>query len=407
MINAGEVWTDGATAGPCVARAAKLAPWRLALGMGPVLAVAAALLVALDASAQVFGEEVVTEGLVADNLVVGGRHVHVGARVDGDVVAFGEQLTIGNDIRDDVLAIGRRIGVSGTVGGDVRLAGARVNIGAIVAGDAMAAGRLVQVAPPAQIAGQAWLAGEEVRISGKVGGKLRAAGREITIGGEIGNDVIVHARRIRVMASAKIDGDLTYRSDREAEIHSDAEITGDVTFIRSEGPRHLMGRTFAVLGAIGLALIAGAILVGVIVVLLFPTFTLAAARATVASPWKSLGLGFALLVSTPIAMGIIASTLVGVPLTFVLLDVYLMAVVFAFFVAALAVGRAAARLARKSGDATTRWGRIAVLAVGVVVLGVVAFVPVLGALALAAALSLGLGALTLELWRICIPFRAS
>ena len=201
----------------------------------------------------------------------------------------------------------------------------------------MAAGRLVQVAPLAQIAGQAWLAGEEVRISGKVGGKLRAAGREITIG-----------------------------------------------------------------GAIGLALIAGAILVGVIVVLLFPTLTLAAARATVASPWKSLGLGFALLVSTPIAMGIIASTLVGVPLTFVLLDVYLMAVVFAFFVAALAVGRAAARLARKSGDATTRWGRIAVLAVGVV-----AFVPVLGALALAAALSLGLGALTLELWRICIPFRAS
>ncbi len=168
-----------------------------------------------------------------------------------------------------------------------------------------------------------------------------------------------------------------------------------------------MGRTFAALGAIGLALIVGTVLVGVIVVLLFPTFTLAAARATVASPGKSLGLGFALLVSTPIAMGIFASTLVGVPLTFVLLDVYLMAVVFAFFIAALAVGRGAARLARKSGDATTRWGRIAVLAVGVVVLGVVAFVPVLGALALLVALSLGLGALTLELWRICIPFRAS
>ena len=44
--------------------------------------------------------------------------------------------------------------------------------------------------------------------------------------------------------------------------------------------------------------------------------------------------------------------------------------------------------------------------VGVVVLGVVAFVPVFGLLVLLAALSVGLGALTLELWRLCTAIRA-
>ncbi len=72
-----------------------------------------------------------------------------------------------------------------------------------------------------------------MRIGGKIGGKLRAAGGTITIGGEIGDDVILHAHTISILASAKIDGDLTYRSEQEAEIHPDAQIAGDVTFIRS------------------------------------------------------------------------------------------------------------------------------------------------------------------------------
>lgn len=389
---------------PGAARTGILGPRRCILAIGLAIACAVA---AADASAQEFGKEVVWSDTVADNLVVGGRRVVVRAQVAGDVVAFGEWLNIGDDIRDDVLAAGRRVGVNGTIGGDVRLAGARVNIGAAVAGDAMAAGVRIEVTPWARIAGQAWLAGADVRIGGKVGGKLRAAGRSVTIGGEIGGDATVHARTIRIVASAKIDGDLIYHSDQEAEIHPDAQIAGDVTFIRSEGPRHFMGRTFAALGAIGLALIVGTVLVGMIVVILFPNFTAAAARTIPRTPWKALGLGFALLVSTPIAMAILATSLVGLPLTFVLLDVYLIGSVFAYFITALAVGRGIARLVRASPEVAPRGRRIALLVVGVVVLGVITFVPVVGALTVLAALSLGLGALTLELWRLCIVQRAS
>ena len=393
---------------PSEVRADILGPWRwsLAIGLAIVTAFAAAITVA-DSSAQEFGEEVVWSGAVADNLVVGGRRVVVRAQVTGDVVAFGERLDIGDDIRDDVLAAGRRVEVGGTVGGDVRLAGATVNIGAAVAGDAMVAGARIEVTPSARIAGQGWFAGGELQIDGVVAEKLRAAGRTVIIGGEIGDDAIVHARTIRIMASAKIDGDLTYRSDREAEIHPDAEIGGDVTFIRSEGPRHVMGRTFAALGAIGIALIVGAVFVGIIVVLLFPNFTAAAAGSIPRTPWRTLGLGFALLVSTPIAMVILASSLVGLPIAFVLFDVYLMGLVFAYFIAALAIGRGTARLVRSSSDVTARGRRITLLVVGVIVLGVVVFVPVFGALVLLASLSLGLGALTLELWRVCTTPRAS
>ncbi len=389
---------------PDAARTGILGPRRCILAIGLAIACAVA---ATDASAQEFGKEVVSSGTIADNLVVGGRRVVVRAQVAGDVVAFGEWLNIGDDIRDDVLAAGRRVGINGTIGGDVRLAGARVNIGAAVAGDAMAAGARIEVKPSARIAGQAWLAGADVRIGGKVGGKLRAAGRTVTIGGEIGDDVIVHARSIHIVASAKIDGDLTYHSDQEAEIHPDAQIAGDVTFIRSEGPRHFMGRTFAALGAIGIAVHVGAILVGVIIVLLFPSFTAAAARTIPRAPWKASGLGFALLVSTPVAMVILVSSLIGLPLTFVVLNVYLIGLVFAYFITSLAVGRGIARLVRASPEVARRGRRIALLVVGGVVLGVVAFVPVVGALTLLAALSLGLGALTLELWRLCIAPRAS
>ena len=68
---------------------------------------------------------------------------------------------------------------------------------------------------------------------------------------------------------AHIAGDLTYRSLGEAEIHADARIDGDVTYIRSEEARDMMGGTFAGFGAAGLIFWLGLIGLGAIVIALF------------------------------------------------------------------------------------------------------------------------------------------
>ena len=71
------------------------------------------------------------------------------------------------------------------------------------------------------------------------------------------------------MASAQMDGDLTYRSRQKVEIYPDAQIADDITFIPSEGPRHLMARLFRTSGVSGpgrriTLMVVGVVVLGVI-----------------------------------------------------------------------------------------------------------------------------------------------
>ena len=66
------------------------------------------------------------------------------------------------------------------------------------------------------------------------------------------------------MTAIAATGDLTYRSAKEADIHPDAEIAGDVTFIYSDAPGRNPGGAMLGIGVSWLVFVASLMLVPVL-----------------------------------------------------------------------------------------------------------------------------------------------
>ncbi len=364
-----------------------------------VLLLASGLLtLAPDAAiADDFAKVVTKHGEFTENILAAGREISVDGRVDGDVILFGREIAVAGTVIGDVMAAGQSISVVAEIDGDVRIAGENVSIANGVAGEVLAAGRDVALRPTSAVGGKAMLAGESVTVSGRVGGDVRAAGRVVTVTGAIAGDAALAGEEIVIADTARIEGDLIYRSLQEAVIAPGAEILGDTVFIRSDGPKDLVDRFMAGGTAIGLALFAGLFLLGVVQTLVAPG-AVALASERMRRPWAVLGIGLAVLVLTPVAMVLSAITVIGIPIAVVLFALFVVALLWGYLVAAGAVGRFGLGLVRRDRSGSF-WWRAGALAAGMVVLAIVGFIPVLGGLVVFAALLFGLGTLALFAWR--------
>jgi hypothetical protein len=347
------------------------------------------------AAGQDAGRTVIERRTLHEDLYLTGSQVDVRATVDGDVVAAGGRVRVGDVVKGDVLAAGGDVTIEGRVADDVRVAGGLVTLRATIGGDVTAAGGSVSLAPEAVVDGKAWLAGSEIDVRGRIGRWLKAVGRTVRVGGEIGGDVHVVARTVEVLPGTRIHGALVYRSPQPATIPPGTEITGGVRYEAAQWPGS--GRRLRAIGiALAATALAGLVLAAVVFAALFPGVATASARAIRTAPWTSLGLGFAVLVATPVAGALLIATLVGAPVGVALLALYGVALLAGVLVGATWLGALPTRLFRLGPSR----GRVLVAGlVGVAVLAVLQFVPIVGALVLAVTLILGLGGLVLHGYR--------
>jgi branched-chain amino acid transport system permease protein len=365
-----------------------------ALGCALALALSPASALATEAA----GGAVVRRGALPDDLYVAGRDVEVDAEVRGDVLAAGGRVRIGRSVTGDVMAAGGEVVVLGRVADDARLAGGTVAVDAVVAGDLIAAGGRVRVGPDAAIGGRARLGGGEVLVAGRLARGLKVAAGTLRIAGAVDGDVDVVADSVEVLPAARISGDLTYRSPAPARIDPSARVAGSVTHHEADWrDRARQARRAAGLAG-RLAFWLGLAAAGALFLLLFPRFAVAAARTVASDPGKSLGLGFALLVATPVAALLLLITVVGVPLGLALFALYPVALLAGLLVAVLFLGDSGARLARRPRLATG-W-RFVTYLLALLGLALVMLVPAVGAVTLALALVTGLGALVLAAYRV-------
>lgn len=352
----------------------------------------------LNAGAQEAGGNVVKQGRIARDLYLAGGTVDVLATVQGDVVVAGGHVTVGNAVSGDVMAAGGSVTVRGQVKDDVRVAGGNVTINGSVGDDAIAAGGHVLLAPGASVGGRAWFGGNTVNVAGKVGKELKVAGNRVVIAGQIGGDVELFAESVEIQPGAVIRGNVSYYSREEAQIAKDAKIAGTVTRHRLRPGEEMREGARFVGGIARVGLYLSLLLTAVVFYLLFPHAAVGAARAVNDSPWKSLGLGLAVLAATPLVVVLLFASLIGVWLALTALALYLVFLLLGFLTGILNVGDWGLRLVRR-GTAPTKGWRVLSIAAAFVALWVIRFVPILGGLVVFALLVFGLGALVLYLWR--------
>lgn len=357
------------------------------------------LILALEpagAMGQEVGGTVLKRGAFAEDLYVAGGRVDVLASVEGDVIAAGGRVTIGRLIRGDVIAAGGEVTVAGEVLDDVRLVGGLVALDGRIGGDTVAAGGSVRLSPEARVAGRAFLAGADVEVRGAIGRSLRAAGRTIRIDGEVEGDANLVAQDIEILPSARIMGNLTYTSPREARIDPAAQIRGTVTHRPTEIPDQARGAGGRILWAVGVVLLLGLMVAGMVLVLLFPRFTLSAARTVGSDPGKSLAVGFAVLVAAPPAAGLLMVTVVGIPMGLALLALYPVSLLAGLLTGAMFLGDLGTGLGR--WQPSKIW-RVLLLMAALTLLGLLGAIPIVGVAVLFLALLFGLGALAVHGFR--------
>ncbi|APX97645.1 bactofilin family protein [Natronorubrum daqingense] len=238
------------------------------------------LSVAAQTDGQTGGTVVVEEGETVDSLEAFGGTVVVSGTVTGDVSA------VGGDVR---------VEETGEVGGDLEAAGGSVTIAGTVDGDVdAAAGSLT------------------VTESGTVGGTLVAGAGVVTISGTLDGDAEIGADTIQLGDEAQVAGDLRY----------DATIEGDTDVVEGEleedpalgvdgapmiGP--LASWVFAAY------VLAANLLVGALLLALFPRFSDGVAGHVAGEPLRSGLVGVGALLGIPIVLIALAISVVGIPLS--------------------------------------------------------------------------------------------
>lgn len=279
--------------------------------------------------------------------------------------------------------------VEGTVTGDVSGAAGNIVVreGGVVEGNLEAASGNIRIA--GIVEGDVSAGGGAIFLTetGVVDGNFEVGGGDVRIDGTINGDAQVGAETIRLGGSASIAGSLTYDGDLEG--NRDA-VRGDITEDSSLGPDLLtdlqpFAKWIFTVNAFVFNLLLGVLLLG-----LFPNFSERVADRVRTEPAKSGLVGFGTLLGVPIVLLLVAITIVGIPLSLV--------GVFAFLVFSW-IGLIYGRFAVGSWllsytDVDNRW---AALVVGLLLAVVLGGIPVVGTLLNVLIFLLGLGALVLGL----------
>lgn len=336
---------------------------------------------------------------VDDDLFVSGQTVAIAGQVNGDVYAFAQSITVTGTIERDLIAAAQQITVDGVVKGDLRAAGQHVVINGRVDGNVTTAGQLVSLGRQGEVLGSMLGAAQDLTLLGPVGRGVRAYASALQLGGTVGGNVDADVATLTVDPTARIVGRLTYSSEHAAAIPTEIA-AGGVQFRqveraepRGESREDPFGGLFRFFALVSLL---GSVILGVLLVHFLPGFTAGTAEQVRNHPLSSFGIGILALFVVPVAAVLVAFTLIGLPISFLIGVGYALALYVGWLLLGLAVGGLLVELVRRRATVP----RIApewLVVLGLVVLFVLTSLPWVGGLAGFIALCVGLGALLRQL----------
>jgi len=324
------------------------------------------------------GQSISVNETVDGNFFAAGNMVTIAGTVNGDVFAVGNNITISGTVNGDVFAAGSSIDISGNVNGNVRVVGSTISVRGTVERNLMAAGANLLISPTATIGRHLTFSGASLVLDAPVGGQIDAQAENISLNSSVGGDAAFELGgkgKLTLLSKASLEKDLFYRSLKEAEFKDGAQVFGETTYtpwVKAVKKAKVAG-IFATSFLIGkLINLVSLFILGLIMILLVPKPMKQFNEFAKKNFWACLGLGLVFLIITPVIAVILMFTIIGIPLAFITLAVYGIALYFTKALAALAFGKL-----------ITDWLKWKIhlwvsLLVGLVVLSLIMLVPIIG-----------------------------
>ncbi|MCL5090600.1 MAG: FapA family protein [Patescibacteria group bacterium] len=322
------------------------------------------------------GDSVTLSGTVNGDAYLAGGNILVDGLINGDLLEAGGNVNINGEIKNDLRVVGGQVTLSGVIGGNVTVVGGSINL-----------------TNTAKINGSLVVTGGSAMVFSPIGKGINGACGQMTLGSSVGGDVFVAVSQLTLSSQANLSGKLTYLSQNEAQIDQGAKVAGEVVHQSPPSSQKNVPNQKALAG-IGFSLklidLLSSLVVGLLLLHFFPVFSQTTLKQLPRQPWKVLGIGFLVLLITPIIIFILLITLIGVPLALILLALFLFAIYLAKIFIAIFLGQKLLQTLHR--ESKLGWS----LFLGLIIWGIISFVPLLGWLLLMIGLWFGVGMVILS-----------
>lgn len=338
------------------------------------------------------------------NAYAAGVSVVLTAPVTGDFSAFGGSVVTAAKVSGDELLVAGSISSRAKILGDLRVLGGSINIGESVGGDLAAFGLSVYNA--GRVAGSIFIVAANTTLTNGASGPVTIYGNNISLAGDFaGNVDIIASGRVTLAEGTIIRGKFSYEAPERAGIHASSTILGGVKYTNASYLPDIGTSRILALVSVGFFLfvrILGALILAGLLAGLFPRLAEAVVERAYAERARSvlltMLLGFAILVTAPILILLLAITFVGIGLAFLLLLIYGVLVLFSLLYAGILLGSMFARRFAKRETVLWRDGVLGMLA-----LSLIALVPIAGPFVVLFLMVFSAGALLLISFNFAFP----
>jgi cytoskeletal protein CcmA (bactofilin family) len=329
--------------------------------------------------------EITKDELINDDIYFAGSSVIVDGTINGDLVAAAGEIRVTGTINGGIIAAGGSIIVNGNVSGDIRAAGGEVRIGGDVGDNVLAfAGQFV-LEKDARIARDLTLGAGNAVIDGAVNGNINGGASELEMRGVTkGNVTLGIDNNIKIFSGATIGGNLEYTAPHQGEISG--IVSGKTTYKETPVKKEDLTSKMEgeILGYFWL------LVIGIVSLMLAPGLTQKNSDSVPVKPLKNLLWGLMFLIITPIVVILLLITVIGIPLSLIVLVIY---IIF-LYISRIYVGFWVGQYVLKKLHKETRF-KVLTMALGLLIVFIGINLPIIGIFIHLVILLIGLGAIIL------------
>jgi hypothetical protein len=279
---------------------------------------------------------------IEGNLYAAGNNLNIEGTINGDVFFAGQNLNIEGNITGDVFAASQSILINGNIKGSLRAAGDNIIINGNISQNTIFIGSNFELRNNGNIGWDLLLAGASADIKGQIGRNLQGIVSQISISGIINEKVKLKIENkknadngLKISQTARIGGDLNYSSGTRAEIHNEAEISGEINFTEKASREfNFFGWGFKMIFSIFAAFVVGLVLIS-----LWKKQLLDITETMKKQIPASIGWGLLLMILSPIVCIVLLFTLIGIPLALIIFTLWLIILYISKIFAGILLGR--------------------------------------------------------------------
>ncbi len=366
--------------------------------LGSLLFAGFAQALVLKAEDEVFFNEYVTQ-----DVYLAGGTVTVQQDIEGDLYVGGGNITLNGVVSGDVVVAGGNVVLNGTVKDDVRVVSGSLSLNGNVLGDLMVVGGNVDVQKDVVVEGDMVVVAGAANLYGTVNRSVQGVLGRLVIAGTVNGNVDVRVtEKLVLLNEAHVAGNVTYFAPERIEDHG-GKIDGEISYNEilsstervKEGFQKFFNRSYF---ATKLWSYLSLLLIGAFFLYFLPYLPHRASEKMKTEGLKCFGMGLMIFVLGGVMAGVVALTVIGIQLAFMMTAALFILGEIGRVMAAYWLGNLVIRhdsLKKGAPRGKLYWLHLGVLGVGLLIVKVAGLIPVIGWIAAFVFLMMGVGGLFL------------